>query len=68
MGTHETSDIILSTIDSTLISRDIITTDFFCSNAILVSKFNAKAVFHIEGLAARIINSHGLKPVSISSI
>jgi hypothetical protein len=68
IGTHETSDIILSTIDSTLISRDIIATVFFCSNAILVSKFKAKAVFHIEGLAASIINSPGLNPVNISSI
>jgi hypothetical protein len=68
IGTHETSDIILSTIDSTLISRDIIATDFFCSNATFVSKFRANAVFHIEGLAARIINSPGLNPVSISSI
>jgi hypothetical protein len=33
-----------------------------------VSTFNANAVFHIDGLAARIINSHGLNQVSISSI
>jgi hypothetical protein len=68
IGTHETSDIILSTIDSTLISNESIATDFFCSSAIFVSTFKANAVFHIEGLAARIINSPGLNPVSISSI
>jgi hypothetical protein len=68
IGTQDTSDIILSTIDSTLISKEIIATDFFCSRAILVNKFNANAVFHIDGLAARIINSHGLNHVNISSI
>jgi hypothetical protein len=68
MGTPDISDIILSTMDSTLISNEIIATDFFCSKATFVKTFKANAVFHIEGLAARIINSPGLNPVNISSI
>jgi hypothetical protein len=68
IGTQETSDIILSTIDSELISREIITADFFCFNAISVNTLSAKDVLPIAGLAARMISSQGLNHVSISSI
>nr|DAW12358.1 MAG TPA: hypothetical protein [Inoviridae sp.] len=68
IGTLETSDIILSTIDSELISSEIITADFFCLRAISVSTLRAKEVLPIDGLAARIISSQGLNPVSIPSI
>jgi hypothetical protein len=59
---------ILSTIDSELISKEIITADFFCFNAISVNTFKAKDVLPIAGLAAKIINSQGLNHVSIPSI
>jgi hypothetical protein len=67
IGTQETSDIILSTIDSELISREIITADFHCFNVISVSILRAKDVLPIAGLAAKIISSQGLNHVSISS-
>jgi hypothetical protein len=68
IGTHETSLIILSTIDSELISREIITADFFCFNVISVNTLRAKEVLPMAGLAAKMINSHGLNQVSMSSI
>gem|GEM_PF-5853658 len=59
--------IILSTIDSDDISKENIATVFLASIATFFSIFIAKAVFHILGRAAIIINSHGLNPASILS-
>jgi hypothetical protein len=68
IGTQETSDIILSTIDSELISREIITADFFCLRVMSVNMLSAKEVLPIAGLAAKMISSPGLNHVSMSSI
>jgi len=68
IGICATSDIILSTIDSAPISKEKIATALSCCTAIFDTTFNAKDVFHILGLAANIINSHGLNHANISSI
>jgi hypothetical protein len=58
--------IILSVNCSLLISREKIAT-FFQLNQTFCAKFNANAVFHIEGLAATITTSHHFKPQHLSS-
>jgi hypothetical protein len=63
IGTLETSDIILSTIDSDCISSVSKATDLFCFSATFVSILMAKDVFHILGRAATIISSQGLNHV-----
>jgi hypothetical protein len=67
IGICATSAIILSTIDSAHISSENTATDLFCLIAIFETIFRANDVFHILGLAANIINSHGLNPDSILS-
>ncbi|OQB42266.1 MAG: hypothetical protein BWY04_00330 [candidate division CPR1 bacterium ADurb.Bin160] len=67
IGICATSAIILSTMDSDPISSENIAIDLFCCNAALVTIFNAKDVLPIDGLAASIMSSHGLKPVNILS-
>jgi hypothetical protein len=67
IGICETSATILSTIDSELISNEKIATNLSCCIDTFETIFKAKDVFHIAGLAARIINSPGLNPASISS-
>ncbi|MEI8252748.1 MAG: hypothetical protein WCG25_03210 [bacterium] len=63
IGTPETSDMILSTIDSDCISNVSKATDLFCFKATFVSILIAKDVFHILGRAATMISSQGLNQV-----
>jgi hypothetical protein len=67
IGICATSDIILSTICSAHISNENTATALSCDTAIFDTTFSANDVFHILGLAANIINSHGLNHANIQS-
>jgi hypothetical protein len=63
---HIALAIILSVSCSLLISREKIAT-FFLLYQIFCAKFKAKAVFHIEGLAAKTTISQGFIHQSLAS-